>query len=1134
MNGSKQIRMFVVLIIAAVAATLLPSNMLAPITLTPSTVSAAIPGSQAPLSTVESGNCNDVSNNNVLVAVNHVPNEDCLDEISAAYAAGITALPPIPEELTKAANVLFVRPRVAEVNVRTQPNTGAAIVGLLQNGDVVAVIEPLDGAVDKLGVEGQWLLIRTPDGAEGYTAAWLYNVSEGAPPDDGPGDTPDPPPGDDPTAAAPVDEQPGLLLTPKGDGVRIRAQPVSGDVIAVAALGDQIEVTEQADLALAKIGVNGEWLRVRTVNGVEGYTAAWLYTVAENNTPTGATPPPAVVPASEPLILAENTILILTPRVDSVRIRAQPVTGTVVALAWRGDRLQVMEEASLAANKIGVDGEWLKVQTTTGVEGYTAAWLYTISDTIEQPVAVSAESAAIPPLDTSTADNGLLPSEGNAASSANEPGIDDTPADNSIDELDVVPTVEDNADTIIDPYGGSILALGIPEPAAPAGVSSGNNVSDADSLPGDDELSDNAADPDSPAGPLSVEPANNIVPITVDVIDNTEVATAELAINGRSMDVFTGEPYAFDLDTNLLSAGTYELSFTVTENDGYIRSDSVYFEVVLEPIPAPASLTADTTGDDAGAASDPDTPVEVADAGVTVNQSPDAAAQDIDILGASAPTAQTRRALLIDGEEQPFDLEFSSDDGLVLAAPSADAAPVQATADASLTDILGRPFSALVPTPIWNALSAPRPTLASIIILVMVISLLPQGFLTLYWMTYTWNKPHVADEYRSPKEFAEPQYSITALVPARREDGVIADTIRAVDRINYPEHLKEVLVLIRDEDDDDTINAARQAIAEIGKDNIRLVTFTDGPRNKPNGLNRGLRAATKDVVCIFDAEDEPHPDIYNVVNTVMIRDNADVVQSGVQLMNFRSTWFSALNVLEYFFWFKSGLHAFTREFKITPLGGNTVFFKRHWLERIDGWDEQCLTEDADVGFRLTQLGAKIQIVYDQEHATREETPDTVDSFIKQRTRWCQGFYQIFFKGDWNNLPTLKQKIFALYILLNSLLQAAMLFYVPVGLFVALTQRVPVVVALLSYIPIYILVIQLIIQLIGIREFTSAYNEKLPRFFTLRMIVFFYPYQLLLSIAALRAVYRMLTQQSAWEKTAHSNLHRQGQFSQVGS
>ena len=168
---------------------------------------------------------------------------------------------------------------------------------------------------------------------------------------------------------------------------------------------------------------------------------------------------------------------------------------------------------------------------------------------------------------------------------------------------------------------------------------------------------------------------------------------------------------------------------------------------------------------------------------------------------------------------------------------------------------------------------------------------------------------------------------------------------------------------------------------------------------------------------------------------------------------------------------------------------------------------QCLTEDADIGLRLTKLGAKIQIVYDAEHATREETPDTAENFIKQRTRWVQGFFQVFFKGDWMSLPIMKQKIVALYILLNSLLQAAMIFYLPIGLYIALTQHLSVPLALLSYIPIYIALMQMITSLIGIREFASAYGERLPFFFSLRMMVYYYPYQLMLSLAAFRAVYR---------------------------
>ena len=582
---------------------------------------------------------------------------------------------------------------------------------------------------------------------------------------------------------------------------------------------------------------------------------------------------------------------------------------------------------------------------------------------------------------------------------------------------------------------------------------------------------------------------SNVAAITIDVAADTDVQAAELALNGYRLQTFQQAPYSYELDTTMLDAGHYNLTFTVANEGGVMSAGTFEFEVAVRDA-VPAAIADETTG----------------------------------AVARPVSAGPGMRVLMVDGEPTDLNLTFSTAGGLALVEPEIEAlvAPEE-----SLLDILAQPANNLIPPAVREALTTPRPLASALIILTMTLTLLPQGLFTLYWLMYAWNNPKTIEDSQSPREFVAPEISFTALLPARHEEAVIKDTIFAVDRINYPEHLKEVLILCRD-DDQGTIAKANEAVAELGKPNIRVVTFSTGPINKPHSLNIGLGEATNDVVAVFDAEDEPHTDIYNVINTVMQRDDADVVQSGVQLMNFKSNWFSALNVLEYFFWFKSGLHCFTRQFQVTPLGGNTVFFKREMLKQIDGWDETCLTEDADVGIRLTLLGANIQIVYDAEHATREETPDTVESFIKQRTRWNQGFYQVFFKGDWAKLPTMKQRITALYILLNSLMQAAILVFLPIGLYIALTQQVAVPIAIISYIPIYLLLLQLLTNLIGIREFAEAYGERLPLGFRLRMIVAYYPYQLLLAVAAGRAIMRQMSQKQTWEKTSHSNLHRQGQ------
>jgi cellulose synthase/poly-beta-1,6-N-acetylglucosamine synthase-like glycosyltransferase len=391
-------------------------------------------------------------------------------------------------------------------------------------------------------------------------------------------------------------------------------------------------------------------------------------------------------------------------------------------------------------------------------------------------------------------------------------------------------------------------------------------------------------------------------------------------------------------------------------------------------------------------------------------------------------------------------------------------------------------------------------------------------------MLYAWEDPHYAKEHSAPKKIDPPYNSFSLLLPARHEKGVIEQTIKSLTRLNYPKNLTEIIVLIRS-DDHETLASAQQAYLKHPHPNLRIITFNDYPINKPHSLNIGLRQAKGNIVAIFDAEDEPHHEILNTVNTILIREKVDVVQSGVQLMNYNSHWFSLLNVLEYFFWFKSGLHFFTKYAKVTPLGGNTIFINKQRLFDIGGWDEACLTEDADIGTRLVARGAKVRVVYDEEQVTKEETPTNTYSFVKQRTRWNQGFLQIFDKGDWVALPSVKQKLTMSYILLSPEIQALLLMYAPLGVWIALTQKLPPGIALLSFLPFYLLLMQIMIHILGIYEFARAYKKPFPIVQPLILILTYIPYNILLTFSSARAIYRILTGENQWEKTLHTNAHR---------
>jgi cellulose synthase/poly-beta-1,6-N-acetylglucosamine synthase-like glycosyltransferase len=390
-------------------------------------------------------------------------------------------------------------------------------------------------------------------------------------------------------------------------------------------------------------------------------------------------------------------------------------------------------------------------------------------------------------------------------------------------------------------------------------------------------------------------------------------------------------------------------------------------------------------------------------------------------------------------------------------------------------------------------------------------------------MTYAWNDPNTVFSRKSPWMFLQPRFSFSLLVPVRNESAVIQDTLIAMSKLRYPKSKYEVLVLCR-LDDTKTRKAIQKTIDSLLSFNIRLVTIGNSIDNKPKALNLGLLAAKNQIVAVFDAEDEPHPDILHIINTKFIHTESDVIQSGVQLINENSRWFSALNVLEYYFWFKSTLHYFATK-RVVPLGGNTVFFKREILEACGGWSENMLTEDADLGLRLSSMNATISIVYDENHVTKEETPSTVSQFIKQRTRWNQGFLQIFLSFEWLKINGIFRKFFTAYLLLMPLIQSLWIIYLPLTVFSTLFLTMPVFWALFSLLPGYVLIMQFALYNFGLfnfaKEFKSTYNPKS----TVKLFISFFPYQMLLSFSAMRAISRIALHKSSWEKTIHHNHHR---------
>lgn len=398
---------------------------------------------------------------------------------------------------------------------------------------------------------------------------------------------------------------------------------------------------------------------------------------------------------------------------------------------------------------------------------------------------------------------------------------------------------------------------------------------------------------------------------------------------------------------------------------------------------------------------------------------------------------------------------------------------------------------------------------------------------TLWWMLYAWRSKTTYDSTAFSKEPHAPRHTFTLLVPGRHEEEVMGQTLDALAAQTHPD--VQIIAIVGDDDPGTT--AVVRAAAARHPDRIEVVVDDSVPKNKPKALNRALPYAAGSIIGVFDAEDEVHPELLRHIDSRFTETGATVVQGGVQLMNFRTTWWSLRNVLEYYFWFRSRLH-FHAGARFIPLGGNTVFVKKDALVRNDGWDAECLAEDCELGVRLSSQGEKVVVAYSPEYVTREETPGTLTSFYKQRTRWNQGFLQVLRKGEWRALPSRSQRLFARYMLAMPFLQAATGLLIPLSVFLILVVKVPTLVALLTFIPLAPTLVTLAVEIAGLGEFGRLYGQKVRVLDYVRLVLGTIPFQVLLAGAALRAVFRELRGERGWEKTEHTGAHREEDASTV--
>jgi len=366
-----------------------------------------------------------------------------------------------------------------------------------------------------------------------------------------------------------------------------------------------------------------------------------------------------------------------------------------------------------------------------------------------------------------------------------------------------------------------------------------------------------------------------------------------------------------------------------------------------------------------------------------------------------------------------------------------------------------------------------------------------------------------------------PLYSI--LVPLHREASVVADLIAAISALNYPREKLEVK-LILEPDDPETlaaINAIRlDSCFEI------IVAPPSGPRTKPKALRAAMPFVCGEYLVIYDAEDRPHPDqLRDAYARFRVGDkNLACVQAKLAIDNKRWNFLTAHFRAEYSGIFEVLLPAIVQLRLPVPLGGTSNHFRTDILRKVGSWDPHNVTEDADLGIRLARFGYAIDMV---DSRTGEEAPERVGAWLMQRTRWMKGWLQTLFVHMRDPVRLCRQlgmrRFIAFQILIGGTVLAALLhpffllwllldaFYGTLLMeAVSMRDAVQKSVVLLTLASGYFAS--------GLLAFVGLWRSKqLASAWILPTIPI---YWLLLSLAAWRAVWKLVRAPYQWEKTEH--------------
>jgi cellulose synthase/poly-beta-1,6-N-acetylglucosamine synthase-like glycosyltransferase len=267
---------------------------------------------------------------------------------------------------------------------------------------------------------------------------------------------------------------------------------------------------------------------------------------------------------------------------------------------------------------------------------------------------------------------------------------------------------------------------------------------------------------------------------------------------------------------------------------------------------------------------------------------------------------------------------------------------------------------------------------------------------------------------------------VTVFIAAHNEEKVIADSMRALLKTDYPQDRIKVVVV----NDRSTDRTAAIVDAQVHAHPDRLVAFhrTSGKPGKAAALKDAMRHAVGDIALIFDADYTPGPGLVRQLVAPFLDPEVGAVMGRVVPRNVSTNLLTRMLDMERAAGYQVDQQARMNLRAVPQYGGTVGGVRISAVQAVGGWRDDVLAEDTDITIRLLIGGWKT--VYNNEAACYEEVPEEWSVRLRQVHRWAKGHNQVLLRHAWPLLSSrsvsLRERLDGLLLLNIFLMQPLLL------------------------------------------------------------------------------------------------------------